>query len=386
MDDTDSQNSNDGHQGAPPQGDARQAHMDRERVAYLEQQMQYLVNQVQNLQALPPPHAMPPPNLNLPQPPLFSGTQSELPLFKLKLLHFLVGNQTTYHNSETQLLYAGSLLSGSAGQWYHSLLDPVTLLLPTTYDLPRFFAELEDFFGGGVTLQSRERSLQILRQTGSVSDLAIAFQNITNTFIPRWADHPLIYVFSQKLRETIRFEMTARGAIPLTFQTYIAAAISVEQNHAAAALSRNQPPPPPPRSLPPPPPRPPPFQPAPASSQPTPMDVDGTRGFRGSLTNEERRRRSDAGLCAYCGQLGHVLATCPSATRVRQARGTFQPPPGYHYPSGYPLPPPGFPSPTPFQGPYPGPWTSLSPPSLPAPPTHSANPPSSLPKNAPPSQ
>ena len=149
MDDTDSQNSNDGHQGAPPQGDARQAHMDRERVAYLEQQMQYLVNQVQNLQALPPPHAMPPPNLNLPQPPLFSGTQSELPLFKLKLLHFLVGNQTTYHNSETQLLYASSLLSGSAGQWYHSLLDPVTLLLPTTYDLPRFFTELEDFFGGG---------------------------------------------------------------------------------------------------------------------------------------------------------------------------------------------------------------------------------------------
>ena len=79
----------------------------------------------------------------------------------------------------------------------------------------------------------------VLRQTGSVSELAIAFQNITNTFIPRWGDHPLIFVFSQKLRETVRFEMTAWGAIPLTFQTYIAAAISVEHNHAAAALSRN---------------------------------------------------------------------------------------------------------------------------------------------------
>ena len=58
MEDTDSQNSNDRHQGAPPQGDARQAYIDRERVAYLEQQMQFLVNQVQNLQALPPPQAV----------------------------------------------------------------------------------------------------------------------------------------------------------------------------------------------------------------------------------------------------------------------------------------------------------------------------------------
>ena len=58
--------------------------------------------------------------------------------------------------------------------------------------------ELEDFFGGGVTLQSRERSRIILRQTRPVSELAIAFQNITDSFRPRWTDHPLIFVFSQK--------------------------------------------------------------------------------------------------------------------------------------------------------------------------------------------
>ena len=54
------------------------------------------------------------------------------------------------------------------------------------------------------------------------------------------------------------------------------------------------------------------------------MDMDGTRGYKGALTMEERRRRSDAGLCAYCGQTGHTLATCALASHSRQARGTYQ--------------------------------------------------------------
>ena len=91
-------------------------------------------------------------------------------------------------------------------------------------------------------MHSRERSLMALRQTGTVSELAITFQNITNAFRPRWSDHPLIYVFSQKLKEAVRFELTARGSLPSTFQAYISAAISVELNQAAAASSRsNQP-------------------------------------------------------------------------------------------------------------------------------------------------
>ena len=120
---------------------------------------------------------------------------------------------------------------------------------------PPLFSGVGGGFGGAVTLHSRERSLDLLRQTGSVSDLAIAFKNITHTFNPRWPDHPLIYLFSRKLRETIRFELTARGSLPSTFHAYLAAAISVEQNQAAAASSRSQPsskppPRPPPRALP----------------------------------------------------------------------------------------------------------------------------------------
>ena len=66
-------------------------------------------------------------------------------------------------------------------------------MVPPSYTFDIVLQELEDFFGGAITLQSRERSLTVLRQTGTVSELAIAFQTITNAFRPRWSDHPLIY-------------------------------------------------------------------------------------------------------------------------------------------------------------------------------------------------
>ena len=216
-----------------------------------------------------------------------------------------------YIDSHNQILFTGGLMDGPAAQWYESLIDPSTCHVPSTYTFDSFIQEPDDFFGGGVTLHSRGRSLINLRQTGSVSELAISFQNITNHFRPRKPDHPFIFVFSQKSKEVTRFELTAHGDLPSKFHTYIAAAISIEQNQAAAAQSRPHPPPPPrlpfiPKAILPSLPR----QPGPHHPPPTPMDVDGTRGANGGLTPEERRHRYDGGLCAYCGQPGHVIDTC----------------------------------------------------------------------------
>jgi len=301
----------------------------QDRFHALEQQVTYLTQQLQiSHQTQPPPPPSPPPhhpNLNLPTPPYFSGVPSELVVFRLKLNQYILGNPNTYTDSASQVLFAGALLTGSAGQWHASLVDPVTSMLPPHYTLAFFLQALESFFGGGATLDSRERSLTLLRQTGTVAELAIAFQTITNTFIPRWPDHPLIYLFSQKLKEPIRFQLTSQGSLSPIFQEYVAAAAAVEHNQSAASLSRShaQPQIQPPRNPPPRLPLPPPATPVFPLPGHDPMDLDGSRGRRGPLTIEERRRRSDAGLCAYCGTAGHVLATCPRAAHIRQARGTY---------------------------------------------------------------
>ena len=158
-----------------------------DRMGFLENQLQYLYSEVTHLRGMAnqPPTPQPRPNLSLSPPSKFSGIPSELPMFKLRLYQYLMGNINTYGDNASQLLFAGSLLEGSAGQWYGTIVDPVTLLLPPSYTLDSFWQELQDFFGGGVTLQSRERSLDVLRQTGSVSELAISFHNITSTFNPR---------------------------------------------------------------------------------------------------------------------------------------------------------------------------------------------------------
>ena len=306
----------------------------------------------------PPPYYPPPPpppprlDLLLPQPQTFSGDPSELRSFKLRLTQYVGANFERYNNTQDQILYAGSLLKGLAGKWYEALVDPVTYVISPSYSFESFLQALDDFFGGGVNVQTLERSLINLRQTGTVSELAIAFQNITNTFQPKWPDHPLIFLFSQKLKEVIRFELTGRGSPPIVFQAYVTAAIAVELNQAAAHSSRggsHHSPAPRPAFQPyakATPPFPPPRQPQ-LPPSPSPMDIDATRGVRGPLTQEERRRRFDAGLCGYCGKLGHVINSCPNRY---QARGTFQLPPGFQdvHQSQFPGPWQQFPSQDPF--------------------------------------
>ena len=186
-----------------------------------------------------PPQLAPRPNLNLPQPKEFTGLATELKTFKHKLIQFLRGNHNTYFDAQSQIMYASSLLQGPAQQWLETLIDSRTDNLPDHYTLDSFLGELTAFFGGGVTMASRELSLDNLRHTGTVADLAIAFQIIINNYDPRWTDSAAIYVLSRKLKESIHLELGRKGDVPEELQAYIAAAIHVE-NYMATGRPRQQ--------------------------------------------------------------------------------------------------------------------------------------------------
>ena len=133
---------------------------EQDRFNLIEQHITFLTSRIDNMssqQQPPPPPPLPAPtrpNLKLPQPPFFTGIPAELPNFKLKLGQFLLGNPSTYSDSQSQLLFAGALLTGSACQWYAALVDKSTFRLPLHYTLGSFFQALDDYFGGGVTLDS----------------------------------------------------------------------------------------------------------------------------------------------------------------------------------------------------------------------------------------
>ena len=101
------------YDNVPMQNDQAQ-----DRFALIEEHITFLTTELTTLRSQQPPPppptpASPPPNLNLPQPPFFSGIPKELPNFKLKVGQFLMGNPTTYADSPSQLLFAGALLTGS---------------------------------------------------------------------------------------------------------------------------------------------------------------------------------------------------------------------------------------------------------------------------------
>ena len=95
------------------------------------------------------------PDMPIPNPLPFWGMANDLPRFKLKLTHYLWGHQTSYPTPQRRLLYSASLLLGAAEQWLITHVDPITTLLPSTRDVDTLFVELENFFGGAATLQSR---------------------------------------------------------------------------------------------------------------------------------------------------------------------------------------------------------------------------------------
>ena len=169
------------------------AQQDRDRVARLEsdihstnaivgqianQMNHFLQLQQQNIPNNPPPRR----NLNLPDPPHFSGNPSELQSFKVQLCQYMGANPDIYVDSQTQILFSGSHLRGPARDWYESLIDPATLMVPpsTTFDI--FLQELEEFFGGAITFQSRERSLILLRQTLPYQSWPLLFKQLQMHF------------------------------------------------------------------------------------------------------------------------------------------------------------------------------------------------------------
>ncbi|KAL0202757.1 hypothetical protein M9458_000775, partial [Cirrhinus mrigala] len=260
-----------------------------------------LVRAVQGLQVATPPVASPPPppaqlpvvqpvtaSPRLAFPDKFDGTPTKCKGFLLQCTLFVNQQPNLYATDESKIAFVCSLLTGKALEWATAVWDLGQSTYPTFATFLRSFKEVFQ-----PTPESSEAGEQIvaLRQgRRTAAEYALDFRTLAAQ--SGWNDGPLKLHYRKGLNSDLQVELACRDE-NLSLNQYIDLSIRVDNVMHARKPSR---------------PFTPTFQPQPsASSAPEPMQLGTTK-----LTTEERERRLCNHLCLYCGQPGHIRATCPT--------------------------------------------------------------------------
>jgi hypothetical protein len=245
-------------------------------------------------------------DIALTPPAPFDGERtSQLSVFLTQLRLAFAARPSQFYNDRHKVLYAASLLRGTAFSWIQPYLDmdhPPTWLT----DFGLFTAEINKVFGEPHALDTAARSLDNLKQTGSVADYAAKFRRLA--IILQWGDGPLTYLFYRDLKDEVKDEI-ARVERPSDLEALITLAIRIDNRLYERALERNQArrfvarvqPAVPVRST------------SAPRSPPTPRPVPTTpnRTRVQQLSEEEKSYRRMNHLCMYCGEPDHVVLECP---------------------------------------------------------------------------
>ena len=276
----------------------------------------------------------------IPDPPMFSGERKDLLPFLTKCQLKFDGQPSRFKDEKSKILYAGARLEGTAFSWFQPLIaphpGPEGLTKPVPPELVSFkaFSDALTVNYGDPNLEATaERELRRLHQTGSAADYAAKFESKKQYL--KWNDEAFRDQFYLNLKDEIKDEIAPVGK-PKTYLEMKTLAIRFDARLSERRLERpTRPPPARPAT------RPfawstPSVNPAPAPA-PSPVStpkatasqsgglrvpsqtVDGTvpmeldaSGFW-HLTETEKTRRRNLGLCHYCGERGHSISDCPVA-------------------------------------------------------------------------
>ena len=312
-------------------------------------------------------HKSTPPEPKIPDPPMFSGDRKELLPFITKCQLKFEGQASRFPTERSKILYAGTRLEGPAFSWFQPLIGqyPVGSLAPPP-ELQSFktFTDALTVVYGDPNLEATAiREIRRLHQTGSAAEYAAKFESKKQYM--HWNDQALRDQFYLNLKEELKDEIAPVGK-PKTYLELKTLAIRLdarlferrlERSNAGASTSRPPPTRPANRS----------FAWAAPSNTTTPSNAstagptpsvtpsttpapqsgglrvpshtaDGTvpmeLGASGlwQLTDLEKQRRRNLGLCGYCGESGHSTFRCPVAPASRyrpQPASSNRPPPRF---------------------------------------------------------
>ncbi|KAL0180227.1 hypothetical protein M9458_025669, partial [Cirrhinus mrigala] len=258
-----------------------------------------LVRALQGLQLTPPPATPPAPppapavqpvtaSPRLAFPEKFDGTASKCRGFLLQCTLFVNQQPHLYPTEEGKISFVCSLLTGRALDWATAVW---CLDRPTFPSFAAFLQQFQEVFQPSSKSGEAGEEIMALRQgRRTAADYALTFRTLAAQ--SGWNDGPLKLHYRKGLNPELQIELACRDE-DLTLNQYIDLSIRVDNVMRARRSSRPVSPMQPPVT--------------PLEAPAEPMQLGTTK-----LTMEERERRLRGNLCLYCGQPGHIRATCPT--------------------------------------------------------------------------
>lgn len=242
------------------------------------------------------------PKLSLPE--KFNGDRTKFRGFANQVRLFMFMQPLRYPTAASQVGLVGTLLTGTALNWFSPILEKNSPLL---YDFEGFMEEFMACFGEVDKKKVADQKIRSLRQGGrSASIYASEFRQLSCD-VDWGSEMALIRQFQWGLREDVKdLLLTLNDATSLS--EAITQAVKCDNrlflrrqekksslfNHPPVVASST----------------------SPSNNEFNdvkvcdPMQIDITQ-IKGPLSYEERERRKKEGLCFYCGSKDHKLTNCP---------------------------------------------------------------------------
>lgn len=242
-------------------------------------------------------------SVKISDPEPFSGGHDKLHTFLFQCRLKYHASPTKFRDDTIKIAYAVSYLRGPALLW----AEPKSKDGQMQYQQwDAFEKAITSAFGDPDPTQTARAKLSSLTQKGSASTYWSEFQTLSARC--EWEDSYLMYRFVGGLKDHLREKHAYMDKQPDTLSSLVEWAIRIDNQIFAYQRSKKASQKP--------------WAPAPRStnnnSGTTPMELDVTKFTK--LTEAERRRRRQNGLCMYCGAKGHYAKSCS----VRKTSPTFQ--------------------------------------------------------------
>ena len=257
--------------------------------------------------ATPPPAPVPTPRVKVNKPKEFTGSRDETSSFLAQCQLVFRSDPSTFSVDSFKTTYALSFLRDDAFKWYEALLRN-----EVTFDSYHDFTiKFRNAFGTDTSISQDKayQDLKRLTQTASCQKYSTRFVLLASRL--DIDENSKMHQYKHGLKREIQLHVLGLDPAPKTLSSLIKKAVDYDD-----ALYRLGPPGNPrgksPSN----------FTAAPTSTS-TPMEVDATTLSqsqpRGKLTEDERKRRKDQGLCLYDG-----LADCGGSSNVNLCKNLLR--------------------------------------------------------------